>query len=158
MSPIEAQLFFARAVLLILLYGFAGAVGLAAWRELRAAERVGPRPGGAGRVAETPGARLIVLDGGASDRPPGTSFALAAVTAIGRDLDNEIVVQDPAVSGRHAVFNCRESTWWVEDLGSTNGTVVNGQRLAANAPMIVRSGDVIQVGAVRLRLVAPGLM
>ncbi len=152
MSPIESQLFFARAVLLILLYAFLAAVGLVAWRDLRAAGRAL-----ATRDADAPGARLIVLDGGASDRPPGSAFKLTPVTAVGRDLDNDLVFVDTTVSGRHAVINLREGAWWVEDLGSTNGTVVNGQRLRPGAPAIARSGDVIEVGGVRLRLVTPGL-
>lgn len=152
MSPIESQLFFARAVVLILLYTFLGAVALVVWRELRAAARAAPA-----RAAETPGSRLIVLAGGQSDRPPGTAFGLGAVAAIGRDLDNDLVFVDPTVSGRHAVVNQRDGAWWVEDLGSTNGTFVNGRRVAPEAPAIARSGDVIQLGQIRLRLVTPGL-
>jgi pSer/pThr/pTyr-binding forkhead associated (FHA) protein len=122
------------------------------WRDLRAAGRVLADKG-----AELPGARLIVLDGGASDRAPGSAFKLAPVTAIGRDLDNDLVFVDATVSGRHTVINLREGAWWVEDLGSTNGTVVNGQRLRVGTPAIARSGDVIEIGGVRLRLVTPGL-
>lgn len=152
MTPIESQLFFARAVLLLLLYGFLAAVGLVVWRDLRAAGRAATA-----KVAEAPGARLIVLDGGTSDRPPGSAFGLSAVTAIGRDLDNDLVFVDATVSGRHAVVNLRDGAWWVEDLGSTNGTFVIGQRVHPGRPAIARSGDVIQLGAVRVRLVTPGL-
>ncbi len=152
MSPIESQLFFARAVLVLALYGFVAAVGALAWRELRTAQRAG-----AGRAVEPPGARLIVLSAGASERPPGTALPLGTIACIGRDLDNEVVVQDPTVSGRHAVFSFRDGAWWVEDLGSTNGTAVNGQPVAGRAQSLLRSGDVIQVGSVSLRLVAPSL-
>lgn len=152
MTPIESQLFFARAVLLILLYAFLAAVGLVVWRELRAAGR-----GGDAKAIDRPGARLIVLDGGSSDRPPGSAFTLAAVTAIGRDLDNDLVFVDATVSGRHAVIHLRDGAWWVEDLDSTNGTWVNGQQLRPGAPAIARSGDVLALGGVRLRLVTPGL-
>lgn len=152
MSPIESQLFFARAVLLMLLYGFVAAAGILAWRELRAAQRAAHA-----RAAEPPGARLIVLSGGASERPPGTALPLGTVASVGRDIDNEVVIQDPTVSGRHAVFSFREGAWWVEDLGSTNGTAVNGRRLTERAQALLRSGDVVQVGGVSLRLVAPTL-
>jgi hypothetical protein len=149
-SAAESQLFFARAVLLILLYSFLATIGLLLWRELRAARR---QPNVA-RV-ERPGARLIVLDGGASDRPPGSSLALPGVAAIGRDLDNQVVFVDPTVSGRHAVTNLRDGAWWIEDLGSTNGSFVNSQRVEPGRPALLRSGDVLQIGGIRLRLVAP---
>lgn len=148
MSALEAQLLFLRMLLLLLLYAFLGGVGLVAWRDLRAARR---------REAQAPvvpGTRLIVIEAGASDRAPGSATPARPVTAIGRDLDNDIVLADPTISSRHAVLNRRDAAWWLEDLGSTNGTFVNDQRLARAAPAVVRSGDVVQFGAVRLRLVA----
>jgi len=152
-TALETQLFFARAVLLLALYAFIGAVGLVGWLDLRrSARRQAAAP------AEPPGqVRLIVLDGATSDRPPGTWFGLEPVSAVGRDLDNDVVLADPTISGRHAVVSLRDGAWWVEDLASTNGTYVNGDRLPAEAPALLRSGDVVQVGAVRLRLVSPGL-
>jgi hypothetical protein len=152
MSAVESQLFFARALLLILLYTFLAAIGLLLWRELRIARRNRSK-----QRAELPGARLIVLDGGESDRPPGTAFALSPVSAIGRDLDNQLVFVDATVSGRHAVANLRDGAWWIEDLGSTNGSFVNGRRIQSGNPALLRSGDVLQLGGIRLRLVSPEL-
>jgi hypothetical protein len=151
-SAVETQLLFARAVLLVLLYAFVGAIGAVAWFELRlAGRRDGTTP------SPAPSTRLIVLDGGQSGRPPGTSFTVETVTALGRDLDNQVVLVEPTISGRHAVVNQREGAWWIEDLRSTNGTYVNGTRLAPESPAILRSGDVLQLGTVRLRLVSPDL-
>lgn len=151
MDPLEAQLLLVRLLFLALAYGFVGAVGLVVWREL-----VGR--GGADRPAtEAPGPRLIVIAGGASDRPAGSSFTLAAVTSVGRDLDNLIVLQDPTVSGRHAVIHHRDGAWWAEDLGSTNGTRLNGKAALPLQPALLRSGDLLQFGSVRLRLVSPDL-
>lgn len=48
---------------------------------------------------------------------------------IGRGPDNDLVIDDPCVSLRHAAVSLREGTWWLKDLGSTNGTLVNGQRI-----------------------------
>ena len=152
MSFIEAQLFFARAVLLILLYTFLGSVGLVTWRELRSLRKTATP-----LDVLQPGARFIVLDGGESDRPPGTAFPLQNVTSIGRDIDNSLVFVDATVSGRHAVANLRDSAWWIEDLGSTNGTFVNGLAVLVDQPVILRSGDVLRIGGIRLRLVSPGL-
>ena len=154
MSAVESQLFFARAVLLILLYSFLAAVAFTAWRELRAGTR-SPRRQNPQNVAPT--TRLIVLDGGESDRPPGAAFELASVTTIGRDIDNDLVFVDTTLSGRHAVANQRDGAWWIEDLGSTNGTFVNDIAVPVDRPAILRSGDVLQLGQIRLRLVTPGL-
>jgi hypothetical protein len=65
---------------------------------------------------------------------------------IGRDLDNDIVINDPEVSRRHARLFLQGKTYVLEDLGSTNGTVVNGQRLMG--PYILKDGDAITLGEV----------
>lgn len=69
---------------------------------------------------------------------------------IGRDLSNDIVINDPEISRRHARLFTQNNSYVVEDLGSTNGTFVNGQRLVG--PNILRPGDVITFGE-RLSLV-----
>lgn len=149
MTPIEAELLFVRALVLIGLYAFIGLAGVAAWRELRLARRSAPAAVGAHA------ARLIVLEAGASDRAPGTQFAVGPIARIGRDFDNDIVLADPTISGHHALFVRRDGGWWIEDLGSRNGVDVNRTRLTAAVPFVVRSGDTVGLGAVRLRLVCP---
>jgi hypothetical protein len=159
MSPLEAELLFARALLLLLLYAFLGAVAVLSWRELRLAAKrpfakqaTGtPEAGDASRPAAS--ARLIVLAGGASERAPGTAFALTPVTRVGRAMDNDVVLRDPSLSAHHAMLARRDGAWWIEDLGSTNGSWVNGEAQAAGEPHIVRSGDLLQLGTLRLRLV-----
>lgn len=63
---------------------------------------------------------------------------------IGRDLSNDIVINDPEISRRHSRLFTQGNTFVLEDLGSTNGTFVNGQRLAG--PNMLRPGDVITFG------------
>jgi pSer/pThr/pTyr-binding forkhead associated (FHA) protein len=63
---------------------------------------------------------------------------------IGRDLSNDIVINDAEISRRHARLMLQAGGYVLEDLGSTNGTSVNGQRLLG--PYILRSGDVITLG------------
>ena len=63
---------------------------------------------------------------------------------IGRDLTNEIVINDPEVSRRHARVILQGQNYILEDLGSTNGTAVNGQRLAG--PYLLQPGEVIIFG------------
>jgi hypothetical protein len=63
---------------------------------------------------------------------------------IGRDLSNDIVINDGEVSRRHTRLFMQGSNYVVEDLGSTNGTSVNGQRLMG--PYILRPGEVVTLG------------
>jgi hypothetical protein len=71
------------------------------------------------------------------------------VTA-GRGTGCDLVVRDTTVSREHAAFVQRNGTWWVLDLGSTNGTRVNGLR-AAEHP--ITTGDRIELGDVVVELV-----
>ncbi len=63
---------------------------------------------------------------------------------IGRDLSNDVVINDPEISRRHSRLFTQGNTYVLEDLGSTNGTFVNGQRLMG--PNMLRPGDVITFG------------
>ena len=63
---------------------------------------------------------------------------------LGRDLSNDIVINDPEISRRHARLYSQGTTYVIEDLGSTNGTFVNGQRLMG--PNVLRPGDMMAFG------------
>ena len=67
---------------------------------------------------------------------------------MGRSLDSDVVVNDSNVSRRHAEFVCAAGEVVVRDLGSTNGTKVNG--VAVTGEQILRHGDVIGLGAVTI--------
>ena len=68
---------------------------------------------------------------------------------IGRGESNDIVLlDDPTVSRRHALFERLAAGWCVSDLNSMNGTLVNGQALGQARPLY--SGDEIEVGETRL--------
>jgi len=69
---------------------------------------------------------------------------------IGRSPGADIVLGDDFVSGRHARVAPAGDSAIVEDLGSTNGTVLNGKRLSV--PTTLREGDTIDIGSVRLRV------
>ena len=96
--------------------------------------------------------RLIVVAAPANGPEPGLAILLQARTTIGRGSDYQVVVADPVVSARHAAITARGDRWFVEDLGSTNGTQVNDQWVSA--PVAVAVGDEIQVGPARFRLAA----
>jgi pilus assembly protein CpaF len=60
---------------------------------------------------------------------------------IGREAGNEIVIEDAQVSRRHAQLTRQGNTYLVEDIGSTNGTYVNGKRVTA--PVLLSNGDML---------------
>jgi predicted component of type VI protein secretion system len=80
----------------------------------------------------------------------GERLALRATNAIGRDAGNDISLPDEAASARHAVLEQRDEEWWIEDLGSTNGTLVNGVKIEKRER--IRFGDEIAIGRVAMRL------
>lgn len=76
---------------------------------------------------------------------PGTVYALEGdQLSIGRDSSNEISVNDAEVSRRHARLSFQGGKYVLEDMGSTNGTYVNGQRLTG--PRVLKSGEVVSLG------------
>jgi pSer/pThr/pTyr-binding forkhead associated (FHA) protein len=75
---------------------------------------------------------------------------LAASSTVGRAPECEIRLDDTYVSQQHARIFGKTDRWYVEDLGSTNGTYVNDQKLAA--PALVQPGDRIRVGTTVLEL------
>ena len=72
----------------------------------------------------------------------------SAWIAIGSDPNNDLVIDEPTVSRRHAELSQRSGVFQIRDLGSTNGTFVNGARVEAPAP--IEAGDEIRLGGVRL--------
>jgi len=132
-------LWLVRILFLALLYAFLVLVVRVLLRDLRAASR------GRGELG-----RLFVLASPGGEPPAGTSFPLDAITTLGRDVNNTIVVDDPFVSAEHAVLTFRGRTWYVEDLGSTNATFVNAVQVDGVSPL--GFGDEVQIGDVRFRL------
>jgi phage tail-like protein len=80
--------------------------------------------------------------------PEGTQdFVLPVGQAIlGRDPSNEVLLANPLVSRKHARFTCTESTCELVDLGSANGTSVDGDKLDPEAPVSLSDGSVITIG------------
>ena len=76
---------------------------------------------------------------------PGAAYTLEGdQMTIGRDSTNEIVINDAEISRRHARLTFQGGKYVLEDLGSTNGTFVNGQRLAG--PRVLKTGEVVSFG------------
>lgn len=129
-----------RLLFLILLYVFLARIVRALLRDIRAATRDGTAELG----------RLVVVASPPGDPVAGTVFPLDAITSIGRDVNNAIVIDDPFASAEHAVLTFRGRGWYVEDLGSTNGSYVDGRRVEAVTP--IGYGDELAIGQVRMRL------
>jgi pSer/pThr/pTyr-binding forkhead associated (FHA) protein len=76
---------------------------------------------------------------------PGVTFPLEGdQLIIGRDSSNSITINDAEISRKHSRLSFQGGKYVLEDLGSTNGTFVNGQRLAG--PVVLKPGDVISLG------------
>jgi pSer/pThr/pTyr-binding forkhead associated (FHA) protein len=151
-----AVLFLLRAVVLILLWGFVIAAIVAVRHDIvgtrprrqaiPAAARPAPAPRApkAGRPAVR---RLVVVDGAAA----GTTVDLTdEPITIGRADDSTITLIDDYVSTRHARLVLQDGAWLIEDLGSTNGTYLDRQRVTALTP--VTAGVPIRIGKTVLEL------
>jgi ABC-type multidrug transport system ATPase subunit/pSer/pThr/pTyr-binding forkhead associated (FHA) protein len=77
---------------------------------------------------------------------------LFRVTTVGRDDDNDVILNDPAVSRHHARLEWVGDNLQIIDLGSTNGTQVSGVKIKPNVPHNLKDGDFIQIGIFMLKL------
>lgn len=76
---------------------------------------------------------------------PGKVFPIEQQEVrLGRDLASDVSISDPEVSRHHARFFMQDESIFIEDLGSTNGTFLNGERVST--PQQLRQGDVITFG------------
>ena len=89
-------------------------------------------------------ALLDITEGGRPER----SIAVHDTATIGRDNDNDIVLRSMTVSRCHAVLLRDADQLLLLDLGSTNGTLVNGVAARPNAPVQLADGDNVQFGQV----------
>jgi len=78
--------------------------------------------------------------------PLGPTQLGPGVTVLGRTQDNQIVVNDVKASSHHAELRSTGQDYIITDLGSTNGTFVNGQPLDRAMPRILHTGDTIRIG------------
>ena len=148
--------------LLVLKVGFIVLLYLFIWRIVRSASRdfrtgpasesviIGPGEASGLGLAPVTRAKLVVLKSPAlevGEEVPVDSMPVA----IGRGGQNEIPLDgDEFASARHARFESKRDGLWVEDIGSTNGTFVNGARVTT--PRRLSKGDVVRVGQTDFRV------
>jgi len=133
-----------RILAAIILYTFLGLAFYIIWRDLKSATTRNSN-----QSAATHQLRIVASAGnGASDVEE--AFLLQPITLLGRDPKNTVVITDSSAAARHTRLCQQNGVWWVEDLGSQNGTMLNGLRLSEPTPMA--PGDIIGIGELHLRL------
>ena len=135
---VDVVLLFGRIVLIALLYLFLFAAVKTGIGMVRGSARRAP---GSLALRVTRGPREIT----------GVTIPLSGPIVIGRSLDADLVIADDFVSSTHAKVVPSGDGFVLEDLGSTNGTLVNGQ--PATRPLPVVAGDAILLGQNRIEVV-----
>ena len=96
-----------------------------------------------------PPTRLLVL--ASAELRQGRTIEVTAPTVVGRDATSGIRLEhDEFASARHARIEPRPDGAWIDDLGSTNGTFVNGTKL--ERAQLAKAGDVIRIGETELQV------
>lgn len=136
-------LFILRLISAALLLTFLGVIGWFIYRDMKLAAQAVPeaqRSYGSVRVIATESVNLT----------EGSTYPLSPVMGIGRAASNSIVVDDDYVSSEHALLSLRGSQWWLEDLNSRNGTLLN--EIVLESPTVVTMGDVLTIGKTQFKL------
>lgn len=125
-------------ILALLRIIFLGLVYLFVWQVARA---IGSHLGISVRRKRKEGSRVLFVR---SDSQQGQEFEVNDVMVLGRSDETDVVLDDPYASEFHLRLVSQENGMMLHDLGSTNGTYVNGRRVSA--PTELKRGDTIQVG------------
>ena len=125
-------------ILALLRIIFLGLVYLFVWQVARA---IGSHLGISVRRRRKEGTRVVIIK---SDTQKGTDVEVQDVVVLGRSEEADVLLDDPYASDFHMRLVAQESGIVLHDLGTTNGTYVNGRRVTA--PTTLRRGDNVQVG------------
>lgn len=127
-----------RIITALALYGFLGWVLIFLYREVQ-------NQGFSLANRRIPGINIVIRQGRSS--PVLKHFSQSEII-LGRDPGCDIPLTDNTVSTRHAQLTYHHGQWWLEDLASTNGTILNKTKVSM--PTVITSGDEIKCGATRL--------
>jgi len=148
--PFDWFILLLRILFVFLLYFFLFQIVRTIARELRAVSIA--TAGGQARVAgpePPPQARLVLEENTEAGLHAGTIFMLRPGAVVGRRPGSDIFLNDTYMSGEHARLNLHEGHWWIADLGSTNGTYINGTRI--ERPTVLPDGAEVRFGRIRTR-------
>lgn len=135
-------LFVLKWVLLGLIYIFLGVLFLNVTREMRSRLPQSPRS-----TSGISYGRLKVLHAGSdANLHQGMVLILQPETRLGSKRENTLVLRDQYISGNHARLQWDGVAWWVEDLGSTNGTFINEQRIPSGSAQPLSFGAHLRIG------------
>jgi pSer/pThr/pTyr-binding forkhead associated (FHA) protein len=151
---VDEALLVLKIAFLVLLYLFIWRIVASASRDVRLPQEsfiLSPgEAAGLRRAVSQPQARLVVLESPALREGDVLTVDSAPMT-LGRGGQNTVPLDgDEFASARHARVEARTDGLWVEDLGSTNGTFVNGARVTTARKL--DEGDVLRVGQTDLRV------
>lgn len=151
MSEIEPIAVVLRFGFLAVLYVFLFWVMRAAVRELRFTSNPDLETGyheTTGVKSSSPDAWLVVAK--AKGLRKGDRYDLFGGLSLGRSDEADIGISDQFASAMHARIYSRAGSWFVQDLDSTNGTVLNGEDLVGESEVL--DGDVIEIGDTKFRV------
>lgn len=128
-----------RILLAVALYAFLAYALSTLWRDLK-------RQGELLAVRQPPPITLITE----LDSPPFTRQFSCSEIIMGRDSTCDFPLNDQTVSSYHARLSYHQNQWWLEDMGSTNGTLLNGE--AVTTPVVITNADALRLGQVGVRI------
>lgn len=142
--------------ILALRLGFIGLIYIFLYQVMRVTLAELVRVGTVAPAAGTPMLKqatmsLEVVEPAESDLEIGERLPLSHYTTVGRQSTNSLTIGDSFVSGQHAEIIFENGRWWLNDLGSTNGTFVNSLEISQRTP--IDAGDIVQFGRVVVRLI-----
>ncbi len=142
-------LFLSKWIFIILVYVALLVILLSVRREM--AQRLSAKEEEQSPLA--PGRLRVIQPGQGIILQAGQIINLALNSGLGCEPDNQVVLDDPYVSGHHARLSWDGAGWWVQDLDSRNGTFVGQERLAPNTPRRLQPGSVLRLGEIEFEMV-----
>ena len=128
-----------RILLALILYGFLGWALYTLWKDLQSQKNRDSFP--------TPPKISLIKQ---SLETSETFIFEIPEIILGRDPTCTLNVDDQTISARHAKLSYHQSQWWVKDLGSTNGTFLNQERIEEQ--QVITSGDILQFGKIEYEI------
>lgn len=143
----EVILFVLKIILILLVYLALAVVLLTVRAEM------GLRQASGGPVdAFAPGHLQVISPGSDRRNRPGAILSLRPQTSLGSQIGNTIRLSDQFVSRRHAILRWDGVDWWIEDLGSRNGSAVDDAPCLPHQPTFVPNGATLRLGDMIFKL------